>query len=113
MADKTKKTANEAEINETTETAVAETKAKKPEAPTKPKTEYVEFRVPLKGKEQTMFVGVNFKNYILKRGEWVRVPKEVYEVVMNAERAEETANAFAQAKEDAYFEKAANPTQTH
>ncbi len=108
MADKTKKT-----VSEDVETTVAEATEKIAKAEERPKKEYVEFRVPLKGKEQTMFVGVNFKNWILKRGEYVRVPKEVYEVVMNAERAEETANAFAQAKEDAYYEKAANPTQMH
>ena len=108
MADKTKKT-----VSEDVETTVAEATENIANAEERPKKEYVEFRVPLKGKEQTMFVGVNFKNWILKRGEYVRVPKEVYEVVMNAERAEETANAFAQAKEDAYYEKAANPTQMH
>lgn len=105
MADKTKNTVRETET--------IEPAPKKAVAEEKPKKKFVEFRVPLKGKEQTMFVGVNFKNWILKRGEYVRVPIEVYEVVMNAERAEETANAFAQAKEDAYYEKAANPTQMH
>lgn len=110
MADKTKNT-----VRDTEKPATAEEEKHAPNrnAAEKPKKEYVEFRVPLKGKEQTMFVGVNFKNWILKRGEYVRVPKEVYEVVMNAERAEETANAFAQAKEDAYYEKAAHPTQIH
>lgn len=104
MADKIKKTEESVNVPKTEEMIAA------PKAPKAPKTEYVEMRVPLKDKETTMFVGVNFKNYILKRGEWVRVPKAVAEVIRNSEIAEESAKAYAQAKEEAYFERAANPT---
>ena len=112
MADKTKKAVTDDVVTTevTEETAVNTVAAKKPkkEEP-KPAKKYVELRVPMKGKEDTMFVGVNFKNYILKRGEFVRVPEEVAEVIRNAEKAEERATAFAISKEKAYFEKAANP----
>ncbi len=73
----------------------------------KTEKEYVLIRLPIKKKEDTVFVGVNFKNYLIKRGEWVRVPKEVAEVINNAEDAEMKADAYAQAKETAYLEKAA------
>ena len=69
--------------------------------------EMVTFLVPRKGKEHQMIVGLNFKNYILVRGEYVTVPKGVMEVIKNSERAEEFADAFANAKEEAFLEKAA------
>lgn len=73
----------------------------------------VEIRLPRRGKEDSIFVGVNFKNYRIKLGEKVKVPKAVAEVLRRSEIAEEAANAYALEKEDAYFEKAANPTQMH
>lgn len=70
---------------------------------------YVTIYVPRKGKEDQFMVGFNFKNYMLKRGEYVRVPKGVQEVIMNSEYAEEFANAYARQKETDYLKKAANP----
>ena len=111
MADKTKKTEVE-EVVETKTEAKTEAKAA-PKADVPADDGMVTIRVPLKGKEDTMFVGVNFKNWILKRGSTVRVPKMVAEVIRQAEKAEEEANKDALARESAYFEKAANPVANH
>lgn len=70
---------------------------------------YVTIYVPRKGKEDQFMVGFNFKNYMLKRGEYVKIPRGVYEVIMNSDNAEEFANAYARQKETAYLKKAANP----
>lgn len=45
---------------------------------------------------QDEFFSVNFKNYIIKRGEYVEIPKELYEVIVNGEKAEEAAFKFAE-----------------
>lgn len=96
---------NDVEVKEEeTEKAVAEPK------PSRPTREMVTIRIPRDplGKSDSIFVGVNFKNYILKRGTTVRVPVEVAEVLRNSENAEDAAVAFAQAKEEEYFEKSKN-----
>ena len=41
------------------------------------------------------FFSVNFKNYIIKRGEYVEVPEELAEVIENGEKAEEAAWEYA------------------
>lgn len=53
-----------------------------------------------KGKNavQEEFFSVNFKNYIIKRGVQVEVPAEVAEVIENAEKAEDYAMEYAEAK---------------
>jgi len=112
-----KKTNKNAEVAEEVVETKVETEAteaeptKAPEAkPTRPTKQYVEIRIPRDplGKSDSIFVGVNFKNYILKRGTTVRVPIEVAEVLKNSELAEDAAIAFAQAKEEEYFEKSKN-----
>lgn len=45
---------------------------------------------------QQMFVGVNFKNYLVKTGETVEVPPEVYEVLKQSELAEDEAYKYAE-----------------
>lgn len=85
----------------TVKTAEAKAEAKETKA-----EEYITIRVPKKGKEDALFVGVNFKNYILKRGEYVKIPKAVWEVIQNSELAEEFAESYARAKENAFLEKA-------
>lgn len=60
----------------------------------KTKEKYVKIRLPLeKGQnaEQQVFVSVNFKNYIIKRGEDVIIPVEVAEALKNSEKADEAA----------------------
>ena len=47
---------------------------------------------------QDEFFSVNFKNYIIKRGESVEIPEEVAEVIRNAEKAEEYAMKYAEEK---------------
>ncbi len=61
----------------------------------------VEVKLPLnKGQNanQDEFFSVNFQNYIIKRGEYVAIPQELYEVIKNAENAEEYAIKFAEEK---------------
>lgn len=49
--------------------------------------------------ENYMFVGINGKNYQIKRGEEVEVPYEVYETVMNSLAAQEEAESYIDANE--------------
>lgn len=61
----------------------------------------VQVRLPLnKGQNanQDEFFSVNFKNYIIKRGETVEIPEELAEVIVNAEKAEEYAMQYANGK---------------
>ena len=78
---------------ETTKQTTTTAKAKKPET--------VSVKLPRnKGKDavQEEFFSVNFKNYLIKRGVYVEVPIEVYEVIENAEKAEDYAVEYAEAK---------------
>jgi len=99
----------EAKVEETKATEVEETPKtpKAPEKPLKPTKKLVSVRIPRDPVNNTdsVFVGVNFKNYILKRGTTVQVPEEVAEVLYNAELAEDAADAFAKAKEEAFNQK--------
>lgn len=45
---------------------------------------------------QDEFFSVNFKNYIIKRGETVEIPEELAEVIRNAEKAEDYALKYAE-----------------
>lgn len=45
---------------------------------------------------QDEFFSVNFKNYIIKRGERVEIPEELAEVIENNEKADEFAMKFAE-----------------
>ncbi|MBE5873773.1 MAG: hypothetical protein E7287_05110 [Lachnospiraceae bacterium] len=47
---------------------------------------------------QDEFFSVNFKNYIIRRGETVEIPEELAEVITNAEKAEEYAMRYADEK---------------
>ena len=61
----------------------------------------VEVRLPMnKGQNanQDEFFSVNFKNYIIKRGETVVIPEELAEVIRNGEHAEEFAMKYADEK---------------
>ena len=64
-------------------------------------TKRVEVRLPMnKGQNanQDEFFSVNFKNYIIRRGETVEIPEELAEVIKNAELAEEYALRYAEDK---------------
>lgn len=68
----------------------------------------VEVRLPrLGGKNanQEEFFSVNFKNYIVRRGETVEIPEELAEVIQNNEKAEEYALRFSDGLTDAETEK--------
>ena len=60
----------------------------------KPAEELVRFRIP-RGRDeidrQDVFVAVNGKSYLIKRGVEVEMPKAVVEVLENAERQNEYA----------------------
>ena len=61
----------------------------------------VEVRLPMnKGQNanQDEFFSVNFRNYIIKRGETVEIPEELAEVIVNAEKADEYAMCYADEK---------------
>lgn len=45
---------------------------------------------------QDEFFSVNFKNYIIRRGEYVEIPQELYEVIKNGEKAEDAAFKFVE-----------------
>lgn len=47
---------------------------------------------------QEAYFSVNFKNYIIKRGEYVDVPEDLAEVIRNGEIAEEAAFRYAAEK---------------
>lgn len=47
---------------------------------------------------QDEFFSVNFKNYIIRRGETVEIPEELAEVIRNAEKADEYAMKYADEK---------------
>jgi hypothetical protein len=47
---------------------------------------------------QDEFFSVNFKNYIIRRGETVEITEELAEVIRNAEKAEEYAMQYADEK---------------
>ena len=47
---------------------------------------------------QEEYYSVNFKGYIIRRGEQVLVPEELAEVIMNAEKAKINAIRFAREK---------------
>lgn len=81
--------------NETAETTVENTTETTVE-----NTERVRVKLPrLSGHNanQDEFFSVNFKNYIIKRGEYVDIPKELEEVIRNGEKAEDAAFEFAEA----------------
>ena len=64
-------------------------------------TKRVEVRLPMnKGQNanQDEFFSVNFKNYIIRRGETVEIPEELAEVIRNGEHAEEYAMKYADEK---------------
>ena len=66
-----------------------------------PSAKRVEVKLPLnKGQNanQDEFFSVNFQNYIIKRGEYVEIPPELYEVIVNGEHAEEYALRYADEK---------------
>ena len=52
-------------------------------------------RIPGQKGNQHEFFSVNFKNYRIKRGEYVEVPAEVAEVIEAADEARDAAIAYA------------------
>ena len=62
-------------------------------------------KLPGQNAIQEEFFSVNGKNYIIKRGETVEIPKEVAEVIRNAEKAEEYAMNYVENLDKAKKEK--------
>lgn len=89
------KTEIEAQVEETRTGEKGEVENKKESEKNAPdKEELVRFRIS-KGRtdieKQDVFVGVNGKSYLLKRGIEMEMPKSVVEVLMNAENQNEFA----------------------
>lgn len=94
-----KKEMNKAEevtvpAEETTVPAEETTVPEKKQAVSKKKKETVRFKIPKGRSDQErgdVFVAVNGKSYLIKRGVEVDMPKEVYEVLRNSEEQMEYA----------------------
>lgn len=71
--------------------------------------ELVEIKLPRKEGEEQTFVAVNFKSWLIKRGEYVKVPKYVADAIKDSEEAEDMAIRYAEKKEADFAKKAANP----
>lgn len=88
-----------AKKNEAAATEAAAVTEKAAEVPAEDTPKRVLVKLPrLKGNNanQDEFFSVNFKNYIVKRGEYVEIPSEVYEVIKNSEKAEDAAFKFVE-----------------
>lgn len=55
-------------------------------------------RIPGENANQDTFWSVNFKNYIIKRGEYVDVPEELALAIRDSEAAEDAAFRYAEEK---------------
>jgi len=84
------------EVVETEETPVVETPKKKA---TK---QY--FTIPYDKDEESMYVSVNGKNYLIQRDREVLLPTEVIEVIKNSLKAEKEAREYAKKKENEFKE---------
>ena len=60
---------------------------------------WVNVRLPKAGKNEPnfQFVSVNGKNYKVKKGESVMVPREVAEVLLHSDEANEEADSYIEA----------------
>ena len=80
---------------------MAETTKQETVKPTSKNAKRVEVRLPRNAGQnanQDEFFSVNFKNYIIRRGETVEIPEALAEVIRNAEKAEEYAMRYADEK---------------
>lgn len=63
--------------------------------PAEKKTKMVKIKIPLtKTEKDDVYVAVNGKSYLIKRGEYVEVPASVAEVLENQEKMLSEAIAF-------------------
>ena len=68
---------------------------------TKNAEERVSVKLPRNGGQnanQDEFFSVNFKNYMIRRGERVVIPVELEEVILNGEKAEDAAIEYVNQK---------------
>ena len=75
---------------------------------TKHNAKKVQVRLPRNAGQnanQDEFFSVNFKNYIIKRGEGVEIPEELAEVIRNAELAEDYALRYVDGLAEAEAQK--------
>ena len=90
------------EIEEVVDVVEAEaTETKKKTAKKASGEKMVRVKLPkLRGQNanQDEFYSWNFKNYIIKRGEYVEIPEGLAEVIENGEKAEEAAFDYAEKK---------------
>ena len=64
---------------------------------TETKEELVRIKLDRVKNERDCFVSVNERTFLIKRGEWVEVPKCVASLIANAEAMEEERIAFEEA----------------
>lgn len=76
-----------------------------------PNEELVEIKLPRKEGEDQTYVQVNFKAFLIKRGEYVKVPKYVAAAIRDSEDAEDMAVRDLEEREAALARKAANPLE--
>lgn len=93
---KKKKKAETPETAETAKTAEAEETAQ-PEQPVSPWNEMLDIKLPKASKTEQnfQFVSVNGRVFQVPKGKTVKVPRPVYEVLKNKEKAEDEADSFS------------------
>lgn len=86
------------DVKEETETkeAAKETEPKRAKKPQNPWEERVEITLPKASKTEQnfQFVAVNGRTFQVPKGKTVKVPRPVYEVLMNSRYAEEKAEKY-------------------
>ena len=70
----------------------------------KKKTEKAYFTIPYDKDEDSMYVSVNGKNYLIQRDKEVLLPVSVIEVIKNSLEAEKAAREWAKKKENEFKE---------
>ena len=82
---------------------------KKTPTPSKPSGKVVvELRAPLKGEEKFITASVNGKVWKIKKGVAVEIPRELAEVLNNAEEEAKKADSYAEKIVNATLEKEQN-----
>lgn len=88
-----------AAVEETTAAVIDNTEAVAETASATAEDEIVDLLIPYamgsQDVEEEVFISFNFKNYIIKRGQPVKVPRAVKEIWDNSQKAEYEAHVYA------------------
>ncbi len=74
---------------------MAETKQNKPQR----EMVKIQLKRAKPGQPQEEFFSINFENYLVKRGEWVEVPKEIADMIEENEALEREADNYSAAQQ--------------